>query len=321
MPNPKHPTQRRLFELISASYKRQNLSWLKQYSLELNLSKTSAYNHARGHTGISFDAGAALMHRHQLDIPVLFPYHADSALEPLKITSAPADDVSDFLEQLMSLLRENSDVTQIQHFCEDQPIFWLKHIRILALFKLYFWKRFLCNDPEWRIPFTEKLEVTEPFHSYLSQSRQLRDMFMALPRTECWSVGIYDKLIEQILYTRDVGAFASTHMATHLLEQVNALVSRMETQAQDGQTQIYANELFSTGNFLFVNNQQVSYLVLLQEWPTFITLQPTVEVALLKQKAMLLIERMQPIGAGAERERRRFFDHMRHRVELRFKRQ
>ncbi|MDX2134635.1 MAG: hypothetical protein SFV52_07610 [Saprospiraceae bacterium] len=251
-------------------------------------------------------------------MPALLSFDTDVVPDWRHHAEASSDSISAFLDRLLPLMGDmGNGATGLYHFCEDQPVFWLKQMRILALFKFYFWKRFLCNDPAWRIPFQENMDVLEPFHGYLRKSRQLRDAFLQAPRTECWSVGMFDKLIEQIRYTQDVGGFAAAHLPGLLLEQIEALVSNMEAQARQGANDFFANQLFATGNFLFIRKTDANFLVMLQEWPAVMIIQPSGETNHLAQRVGHLIERMQPIGGGAERERKLFFDRVRSRIVLR----
>ena len=155
----------------------------------------------------------------------------------------------------------------------------------------------------------------------LTAAKKTYDIYSSIPGLEIWNEeAIYDTL-RQLEFYFECGFFEDARQASFLCDQLTALLNQVQEEAANGMKEkggsfnLYNNEIFIADNTVFarlgdkrcvyVNQNSLNILLTFQE--------PFCEQTEMYLKN--LIRKSTLISKTAERERNRFFNKMRDRID------
>jgi hypothetical protein len=209
----------------------------------------------------------------------------------------------------------------------DLPMFYYFFFPKLAAFKLFFWKRNVFEFPG---------ENDEPFSfdqvskSDLEHSVRMLKSYIKFPTVELWSEETINITLRQINFYSEIGLFKSRQDVIDILDDVKKVLDHIQKQAEIGYKffpgteeptgdkdnfKLYYNEVTLSENvvLLKLSNSNVVHLghnvlnILTTNDETFF------------QDSLQFIEKVKKnstlISVSAEKERKRFFNLLYHKID------
>lgn len=300
-----YPLQKKLFEELKRKYKKRGQDWIHCYMSAAKLTKTPAYNRITGHTPISFDEGIRLLQSEGID---LMEGHLHS-------NQVSADFDEKLLKdcQQISCTYNPSIILSIQ----DLPLLYLKLNRFVSGFKLYCSSRFEAPPSEKFPPFSKSWVENKEVSSKLDSTKQTLEQFLPIPRTDLWTVGMFDSTINAIKYLKNINGFSSTTVKDEVVAGLFAIIEQLKKIASDtsGKIHVYENGIFSIGNSLLFDSDELKALYIWSDLGSKIRIAAPPLIINYHQKLKNMLPRATYINASAELNYHHFFN----RLELRVK--
>ncbi len=315
------PFQQKLFEHVSAQFKSKKAE-LDALSSFFQLSRTAAYDRRSGKTPLTFDEGLALSKEFKFPLAEILPEikHQFVFDSPTSLENSPKEYVQSLHHDLHKLLELGNG--HLWHKTDDTPIFWLKHSRLLAAFKLYYWIRALSIYNNLMPPNFDENWITQPaIQEILDASREIRHCFEQIPSTEIWSCTMFDKTMAQIQNCVETTNINDKTVIHQLVEAIQSVIETMKTMARSqkknthdsgAMLNVFENRTFGGNNLLLGKTNRFSFGYVENGYPDFnrFTDAQIVDTHLLRVK-MMLPHLAQLVGFS--KNANSFFEHLDHR--------
>ena len=297
-----------------------NVSFADELGDLLNISRDSAYRRIRGETILSLEEVKALYLRFGISIDELFSNDSEMVTFHRRVVSPKNYDLEKWQNSILKNLQFlcTFDKKEMIFSAKDIPVFHYFRIPELSAFKHFFWMKTLVGYPEF-----EKLKYKPEAvpDKLLSTAKKAYETYSTIHSTEIWNEeAIYDTL-RQIEFYYECGFFHDPAHPGFLCDQLTGLLTLVQEEAaagvkaNGGLFNLYNNEILIADNTVFarmgekrcvyVNQSTLNILLTFQE--------PFCEQTELYLKN--LIKKSTLISKTAERERNRFFNNMRSRIE------
>jgi hypothetical protein len=298
-----------------------NVSFADELGELLNISRDSAYRRIRGETILSLEEVKALYLRFGISIDELFSSDSEMVTFHRRVVSPKNYDLEKWQHSILKNLQFlcTFEKKEMIFSAKDIPVFHYFRIPELSAFKHFFWMKTLVGYPEF-----EKLKYKSDSvpDKLLSSAAKAFETYSTIPSTEIWNEeAIYDTL-RQIEFYHECGFFHDPKHAEALCDQLIILLNLVQEEAaagvkaKGGAFSLYNNEILIADNTVFarmgekrcvyVNQNTLNILLTFQE--------PFCEQTELYLKN--LIKKSTLISKTAERERNRFFNNMRARIDV-----
>jgi len=274
--------QKKLFKLTETNYK-ETQKKQELYIKALNVSRSAIYGRINGNIPITIDEADCLIRAFELNwedlVGVPPPAENFAVTLPHSAETAPEEYMAALYDDILPLSgRENA---RTWHECGAIPIFLLKHSRLLASFKLYFWsKAFHPNHNGHTFPKFSARWAEEPrIKELLSKSKAALQAYQKIPGTEIWSRNMFDRTISCIQYILEMDGFAHADLVPQLLDEVRLVARQMERMAKAGnkspegtgrEIEVYENRIFAPSNTLIGIGPDQQFLYIDLGYPYFI---------------------------------------------------
>jgi hypothetical protein len=305
-----------------------HLSFVDEIAELLNISTDSAYRRIRGEKGISFDEIRMLCSHFKISLDQLFHLNSESII----FTGRSVDHshftfdlyMQNILKQL--LLMNSFDRREMLYLNKDIPPFHYYNFREMAAFKFFFWMKTIVQYPL----FGKSLFVADEFMEaqHTTGSKILQE-YNKLPSQEIWNLENINSTISQIEYYRDTKVFASNQDVLRLYECLEKIIDHIEKQAEAGFKfpingtpaqskagyKLFVNEFILGDNTVLaiLNDTKIVYVnhsVLDIVWT-----KDTLFAEHTYQHFQNIIRKSMLISDVGERERSKFFNKMRERIQ------
>ncbi len=309
-----------------------HLSFVDEIAEILNISNDSAYRRIRAEKGISFDEIRTLCSHFKISLDQLFALKSNSII----FTGRSADNANFtfdmYLQQMLDQLKYFNSFDHREFFYINKdvlPFHWY-NFHDLAAFKFFFWMKTLAQYPM----FGKSLFVADDFMESLHKTGKiLLDEYNKFPSQEVWNIENINSMLSQIQYYVDTKVFASNQDIIQLYNSFEKLIDHIEKQAEAGYKfstegkyanpkagfKLFINEFILGDNstLAILNDFKVAYLnhsVLNIIWTkdTYFTEHMYQHVQNILRKSTLISD----VG---EKERSRFFNGMREKIDERRK--
>lgn len=127
---------------------------------------------------------------------------------------------------------------------EDIPSFHHFQIPELALFKLFFWRRTILNDPAFR---TKRFDLNDSDDTLPAQLRKVALTYKRLPTTEIWNADSLNALLRQVAFYHEAGLFARDADVDVIHSKVLEMIDHLQQEAEAG-VKFMMGEPASTGS-------------------------------------------------------------------------
>lgn len=298
----------------------------------LNLSADSVYRRIRGEKPITLDELKMICEHYHVSLDQLLQLKNDSVLFEAPGISKDNVPFIDYMNGMLQQFRYFNSFKQagIHYLCKDAPFWYFYLFPAMASFKTFFWAKTINNEPALADRSYSLKEF--PFDDCFAIGKQILELHCKLNTVELWNLESIHSSINQIAYYRDAGIFkyredllavvdAFIRMLDHLQAQAAKGVKFMPgtpDTAYKGKIDFYVNELILGSNtiLLALDDQRIS-MVTYNVFSYLITRDQR-----FAEKAFdtfnILLSRSALISRSGEKERNRFFNTLRDKVnELR----
>ncbi len=319
--------QQQLFNHLKSSLP-PHLSMVDELCDLLNLSADSVYRRMRGEKPVTFMELQKICQHYHISLDMLLQLNTETVLfEAPGMNGAP----SLFADYLKAMLRQfkyfNSFKNRELHYlCKDSTIWNFYLFPELAAFKTFFWSKTINNQPD----LSQKVFSYEdfPYKDCFELGQQVLKEYNQMPCVELWNLESMHSTINQIAYYKDAGNFKSDHDLELVIASFQQMIDHLQLQAEKGvkfmpgdsdvsyraTIQFYVNELILGNNTMVIsldgqNLSMVTYSVfhyLFTKDPRF--------SAKVMQSFDTLLSRSTLISKTGERDRNRFFNALRQKV-------
>ncbi len=294
----------------------------------LGISHDSAYRRIRGEKPLALNELKLICDKYHLSVDQLLNLENDSVLFQAPGINQNGVLFVDYLKGLVQQLRYFNTFPdrQMLYICKDMTFFHFYIFPEFAAFKTFFWIKTINNDPEYS---SKKFSLSEfSFPECFAMGQQMIKEYNQIPSTELWNYESVNSSISQIQYYIESGIFADRSDINKVIDSLINTLDHLQLQTEAGSKfmpgetdlahkasiKIYVNEVVLGNNsiLLELNKTRLAFVVynvlsyLIAKDPRF------------TGKAFSsfnnLLSRSNLISAAGEKDRNRFFNEMRNKV-------
>lgn len=310
-----------------------HLSLVDEIAELLHISIDSAYRRIRAEKALSFDEIRILCSHFRISLDQLFHLETDTLLFSGKfINNQEAFNFDVYLQGILQLLRYISSFGQkeIQFMSKDIPLFHHFHFPELAAFKTFFWIKTILQDPL----YNKRQFVVDEFPPAMGQlCAKVIEEYNAIPSREIWHLESIHATLRQIEYYRDTKLFASDQDLAKVYDCLQRTIDHVEEQAETGHKfsphnrhlpraplQLYVNEFVLGDNTYFVRIDDRRIVLLNHSVLNTIRTTDPYFTRCTEEHFQNIVRRSTPISGVGEKERNKFFNTLREKIETSRKR-
>jgi len=199
----------------------------------LGVNADAAYRRMRGDTALTFDEIQKICLRFNISFDSVINYQG--RLVPFQFNGMFKDQFSIInyltgIEQELKMLSSmGTEDAKIVMTAMDLPYFRQFGFKSLSRFKLFFWQRSVLNLPDYA---TKKYDADESLGEYEDITDRIYQNYHGVPSTEIWAPETLDSTIKQIQYYLESGLFVNKQSAINICDDIEALLTKLESEAQ-----------------------------------------------------------------------------------------
>jgi len=307
-----------------------HISIVEELADLLNISTDSAYRRLRGEKPISFDELQVICLKYRISLDQMFLLQSDS----LVFTGKSAGNKNfDFLAYLQSVAGQlhfmNSfDKREMYFLNKDIPLFYHFNYPHLSAFKCYFWMRTILNDPQFN---NQPFSFDQISNEIIAAGKKIFEAYSQLPSTEVWNIESVNSSIRQIEYYKDSKLFRSANDIAIIYDELLESIGLIESQAElgyktsaDGKVhyrhipyRIYVNEFVLGDNTILARLGDISVTFLVHSVFNYLHTRDKEFNELTYRHFQNIIRKSTLISDSGEKDRRRFFNLIREKINAR----
>lgn len=212
-------------------------SLVDEVAERLNISSDGVYRRLRNETPLRLDEAAKLCQEFNISLDEIVQENQNQSIlfQPSGIKNG-ALHFEEYLQGLLNLFTEmqSTGVKSSLYAAKDIPVFHLYQFPELALFKMFFWRKTIYNDPELEGVQFDLQSNGESQERCISLCKQIASKYAMMPSKEIWNEETSYSFIKQIGYYYEAGLFKRKEDAIRLCEQVEALFKHLKKEAELG---------------------------------------------------------------------------------------
>lgn len=304
-----------------------HVSVVEEIADVLGISTDSAYRRLRGEKPLSFDELQVLCRKFKISLDQLFHLESNSIIFTGKTAGQEGFSFRDYIQDIVHTLSyiNKFEKREISFYNRDIPFFFHFYYPKLAAFKSFFYLRCILNDPQF---IHQKFVFDCIDEGLLESGRQVSEAYSQLPSTEVWNAESIDSTLGQIDYCRASGFFKNREDVNTVYDELQKCMDVIELQTEYGYKmngdgtvhyrhipyKIYINEfiLADTTILAKLNNDHASFLV--HSVFNYIYTRDRSFNELTNRHFQNILKRSTLISESGEKDRRRFFNHIRDRI-------
>lgn len=297
----------------------ENISFADKLAELLNISRDSAYRRIRGETVLSLDEVKKLCDRFGVSLDALLSPSVNTSLFHHRALST-----SYTLEQWLNSVGSNMEVVngfnqrEMIFAARDMFIFHYFRLPELSAFKMFFWLKTVIKDPAY---------TNQSFHpdvipkEIIQAGNKLWKLYATVPSTEIWSDEAVNETIKQIEFYHDCRFFADKKQAALLCDRLSELISLIKNDAAEGKKtggeafRLFENEILIADNTVLARMDKMRIVYINYNTLNLLTTHQETFCDRTEKYLNNLIKNSTQISASAEKERNKFFNKMKERIE------
>lgn len=294
----------------------------------LKISTDSAYRRIRGEKPISFEEIRRLCSHFRISLDQLFHLETDTLLFSGKLINQQEFTFDGYLMDILRLLKYINSHAQkeIQFMSKDIPLFHHFNFPELAAFKTFFWMKTILQYPQYvKRPF-----VSDEFPPSLREMcSKIIAEYNAIPSQEIWHVESIHATLRQVEYYKDTKLFASDRDLANVYDCLQKTIDHIEAQTEQGYKfspqgarsatgapiKFYVNEFVLGDNTYLVRADSVRMVLLNHSVLNTIRTNDGKFTRYTEEHFGNIIRRSTPISGVGEKERSKFFNALREKIE------
>ncbi len=309
-----------------------HLSLVDEVAELLNISNDSAYRRIRGEKPLSFEELKRLCAHYQISLDQLFHLNNNSFLFSGPLINRDNFGIEMYFEHLLNQLNyfNSFEQRELYYISKDIFIFHCFGFHELTVFKIFFWMKTIIQYPM----DGKDIEVLEKLRENVFKlTTKMNEAYNKLSSVEIWNDDSINATIRQIDYYRQSKIFPSDQYALNVYKSLHEMIDHIEKQAEAGckfsvnskpigtnaPYKFYVNEfmLGDNCNLAILNNTKVVYIN--HSFLNIIMTKDPVFTEYTYQHAQNIIRRSTLMSYVGEKERRKFFNGMHERIDVRIK--
>lgn len=201
----------------------------------LGVNTDAAYRRMRGDTALTFDEIQKVCLHFNISFDSVINYQG--RLVPFQFNGMFQDKFSILMylkgieKEIKMLSNMGADDARIMMTAMDLPYFRQFGFKSLSRFKLFFWQRSVLNLPEYA---TKKYDANESMGEYEEITDRIYQNYHGIASTEIWAPETLDSTIKQVQYYVESGLFVDRASAYLICDDIEALLTKLEGEAQLG---------------------------------------------------------------------------------------
>lgn len=322
--------QKRFFTELKAKLP-SNLSMANVVADELNISIDSAYRRIRGESDLSLKEFDLLSSKYAISTEAVLSKTFDSVHFTYRSISHDHFSFESYCNSITDEIKslEKFGLKEIIYAALDLPLFYYFMYPKLATFKFFFWRRNVFNFPGSN---GEKFNVNMISKPELEKSFKMFNSYLHVPTIEIWSEETLNSTLRQILFYHEIGLFESKQDIVDILDDLRKVIEHVEKQAEIGSKfypgsetstdntyenfRIYHNEVTISENVILLKLANFNVVHLGHNVLNFLTTNNEVFFNDTYNFIEKVMKNSTLISISAEKERRRFFNILYHKIDL-----
>ncbi len=309
-----------------------HLSLVDEVADLLNISNDSAYRRIRGEKPLSFEEISVLCSKYRISMDQLFHLKNDSFLFSGPLVSKENFGFDMYLDHILNQLNYFNSFEHRECFYLSKDIFLIHTFGFheLTVFKIFFWMKTILNYP---FNGRDLFVLDELRESVFKIASKISEAYNKLPSQEMWNNETIHTTIRQIDYYRQSKIFSSDQDVIAIYKSLLNVIDHLEMQAEVGfkfafngkpnaasaPFKMYVNEFILGDNCVLavLNDIKVVYLN-----HTVLNISMTKDPVFTEytyQHIQNMLRKSTLISHVGEKERTKFFNTMREKVEHRIK--
>ena len=320
--------QKELFNQIKDSLP-PHISMVDTLADLLKLSYDSVYRRIRGEKPVSLEEVKILCEHFHLSLDQALQLHSNKVLFTDPEADNPITSFTQYLEGLIQLLQYFNGFSKKEMFylSKDVPPFYFFLFPEISAFKSFFWCRSILNEPG----FEQQQFSVKKFdgQKYFDLGQKLIKEFNQLPSAELWNYETINSTILQIAYYRDAGIFESKEDLAAVVDSCDAMLQHLQKQAEKGYKflpgtngagagaplRFYVNEIILGNNNILLELDDQKLAFLNSTVLKYISTSDKKFAEKMYHNFQNLLSRSVMISQAGERERVRFFNGLREKLQ------
>jgi plasmid maintenance system antidote protein VapI len=296
------------------------ISFVDKLAELLNVSRDSAYRRIRGETVLSLDEAKKLCDQFGVSLDALLSPSVNTSLFHHRAMSTTytlekwLNSVGHNLEYISSCKQK-----EMIFAARDMPTFHHFRLPALSAFKMFFWLKTVIKDPV----YTSQLFQQDVIPAQIQQAAsKLWKLYATVPSVEIWSDEAINETMKQIEFYHECRFFADKKQAALLCDRLIELITLIKREAGEGRKsggeefRLFENELLIANNTVLasMDNKRIVYI----NYNTLSLLTNHEQAFCDKTESYLknLTKNSTLISTSAEKERNKFFNKMKQRIEV-----
>jgi hypothetical protein len=306
-----------------------HLSMVDELGDLLHLSSDSVYRRIRGEKELSINELKKICDHYQLSLDHLLDVNQESVLFKAPGMNQLSVEFVDYLSDMLKQFKyfNSFEKKEMNYLCKDSTLWNFYLFPELAAFKTFFWTKTINQHPDLHDKTFSFKEF--PFSECFKIGQQILLEYNQIPSLELWNLESMHSTINQISYYKEAGNFKTNADFELVLESFHKMISHLQLQTEKGvkfmpdatevsykaPIQFYVNELILGNNTMVINlNAKYLTMVTYSVLHYLFTRNPGFCASVL-DSFNILLSRSTLISKSAEKERNRFFNTLRQKID------
>ncbi len=296
----------------------------------LGISSDSAYRRMRSEKPVTLEELHKLCTHYKISVDQVLNIQTDAFLFFGKTVNPKNFSFNEYLGSMMENMgyMQNFKSKELYYLAKDIPFFHLFQVKELAAFKYYFWMKTLLHFPEFD---NKKFSLDEYPEETFQLGRKNLQLYNQLNSCELWNFESLNSTLHQIEFYHDAGMFVSDHDAVRIYDALYKFVELLERQAELGYKfnpddpakkpmgtfKMYFNEVVTLDNSILavLDGAKISFQT--HSIFNFMLTRDLRFTDYVYENIQTLIRKSTYISSVSEKERLRFFNRMREKIQRR----
>jgi hypothetical protein len=321
--------QQQVFQTIKRKIP-EHISAADEIAKILDISTDSAYRRLRGEKTISLDELYKLCIHYRISLDQMLNIQTGAIVFNGRFVQGDAFRFDQYLSGMLNTLAYFNSFKQkeVYYLCKDIPIWHLYQVKELAAFKYFFFMRTLLHLPEFS---KQKLNLIQYPDENFELGKKVLERYQQITVTEFWNIETINTMIRQVEFYHESGIFESSKDVMRIYEGLEKLMTHLEKQADLGyQFRIDDKEMKPLGTFQMYYNEVLlgdnSSLIITDGAKSSMISHTGFNYLLTSDRAFCehveehvrnLMRKSTLLSSSSEKERTRFFKHLRTKIATR----
>ncbi len=296
----------------------------------LEISSDSAYRRIRGEKALSLEELYRLCLHFKISLDHVLNLSSDAFLFTGNLMQTESFRFDQYLANVLQQVKYMCGFKErkMYYLCKDIPLFHHFQFREIAAFKYYFWMKNILHLPEFA---EKKFSMSLYPDEYFEIGKQILHYYNNIDSVELWNIESVNSTLRQIQFYHDSNIFASNEEIYMLYEALEKLITHLEQQATEGYKfnaddpekkpissfQVYFNEIIILENSILVSLDGARAAFLVHSVLNFLITRDVRFCENMNSYIQNLVKKSTLISTVSEKERARFFKHLRLKIESR----